>query len=61
MKEIRWRWRIEWRWPRLAREFIAYPKLDTPPRPEAEHLAADPNKIPAWREDEQSDNLETRK
>ena len=45
---------------RRLMKFVRYPKVRTDHRPEEEHRAADPNRIPAWREGEQSDNLETR-
>lgn len=58
---IRTRWVIEWRWPRLRREFVEYPTIETPQRPADEYAAADPNRIAEWRDGEQSDNLSTRK
>jgi hypothetical protein len=55
---FRWRTRIEWRRPRLRREWVKYPRLVTPLRPMSEASAQTPA---IWRAGEQSDNLETRK
>lgn len=42
--EIRWRTRIDWRLPRLTREYTKYPKFEkVPDRPAEEHDAAKRN------------------
>lgn len=47
-------------WPVLRKVPVSYPVQAPPPRPDYEHAAAAPSKMPEWRHGEQSDNLDTR-